>query len=246
MSIISKQSAYAGKIGEARKQFCKDYINKKEIWIAELSTILLDSILRSGKSTPCIKDCIYATCCNEYVEANIQEIESIVYYLYNNKIILKSFLNNYEIWKKKEKKILPIYNEYERLKHKYRASNFLSEKELEQFKQILPNQYYRLNIKCPFLENNHCLIYNIRPISCSAYYSVGAKTQCHPNSKEMPELVKADTQKYTRDCKYYYGKLDHAFYTLLPMGVYNVLNEGYTYLSRIKGIEDIGTVQSSF
>ena len=95
--------AYAGKLGKSRESFCQSYIKQKSKWIDAISQKLLKGIESEGKTTPCEQGCIYSTCCNEYVEANLQECEAIVYYLYQNGNILEAFLKNYEIWRQKEK-----------------------------------------------------------------------------------------------------------------------------------------------
>ena len=53
----------------------------------------------NGKTITCQKGCYF--CCDEFVEADIQECEAIVYYLYHNESALFTFLKNYPEWGEK-------------------------------------------------------------------------------------------------------------------------------------------------
>ncbi len=61
--------------------------------------------------------------------------------------------------------------------------------------EILLNSYYQLKNRCPFLdEENRCLIYPIRPLTCRAYINLGDPSVCPP---EM--INEADTSTYILD-----------------------------------------------
>lgn len=42
----------------------------------------------------------------------------------------------------------------------------------ERLKYMTMEEHHRTNIKCPFLINNSCSIYPVRPISCAGYHSL--------------------------------------------------------------------------
>lgn len=168
-----------------------------------------------------------------------QECEAIVYYLYQNEKILSAFLKNYKIWREKEKETLEIYKEREMLRLEIRAFRKPPVQKMERLKHGLPEQYFKLNMPCPFLKNNQCLIYEVRPLMCVAYYSVNPLELCNPLSTKMPKIKQADEIPFLYDRIFYYAKLDFPFFPLMPLGVYRIINEGYSYLSTIRGIGNI-------
>jgi len=239
---LNRKMAYAGKLGKSRESFCQSYIKQKSKWIDAISQKLLKGIESEGKTTPCKQGCIYSTCCNEYVEVNLQECEAIVYYLYQNESILEAFLKNYQIWRQKEKEALEIYRKRETLRREIRALKNPSIQKLQRMERSeneLMEQYYELNLPCPFLDNYQCLIYGVRPLMCVAYYSIDPFELCGPISMEMPKLKRAHLTHFLEDKVFYYAKLEFPFFLLMPLGVYRVISEGYSYLSTIRGIANI-------
>lgn len=239
---LNRKMAYVGKLGKSRELFCQSYIKKKRKWIEAITQKLLKEIESEGKTTPCKQGCVYSTCCNEYVEANLQECEAIVYYLYQNENILEAFLKNYQIWRQKEKEALEIYRKRETLRREIRALKnppIQKMQKMERLEDELSEQYYELNLPCPFLDNNQCLIYEVRPLMCVAYYSIDPIELCSPLSMEMSKLKRAHLTPFLEDRIFYYAKLDFPFFPLMPLGVYRIISEGYSYLSTIRGIANI-------
>jgi Fe-S-cluster containining protein len=52
----------------------------------------------------------------------------------------------------------------------------------------LSEKYLDMNISCPFLEDNRCLVYDVRPTSCSGHFSVSPPEWCWPEMKKKPVL----------------------------------------------------------
>jgi len=236
---LNRKMAYVGKLGKRRELFYQNYIKEKKECIEAITQKFLKEIENESKITPCKQGCVHSTCCNEYVDANLQECEAIVYYLYQNENILAAFLKNYEIWRQKEKETFEIYKERETLRREIRAFKKPPIQKMERFKHGLQEQYYKLNLSCPFLDNNQCLIYEVRPLMCVAYYSVDPIGLCSPISTEMSKLKRADLTSFFNDRTFYYAKLDLPFLPLMPLGVYRIISEGYSYLSTIRGIANI-------
>ena len=239
---LNRKVAYMGKLGRSRESFCQSYIKEKRKAIILITQKLLKAIESEGKTTPCKQGCIYSTCCNEYVEANLQECEAIVYYLYQNENILEAFLKNYEMWRQKEKEALEIYKNKQTGQREIRALKIPPIQKIQKMERLqdeLSEQYYKLNLPCPFLDNNQCLIYEVRPLMCVAYYSVDPIGLCSPLSTEMSRLKRADLTSFFNDRTFYYAKLDLPFVPLMPLGVYRIITEGYSYLSTIRGITNI-------
>jgi Fe-S-cluster containining protein len=236
---LNRKMAYVGELGKSRELFCQNYIKEKKERIEEITRQFLKQIENEGKTTPCKQGCPYSTCCNEYVDANLQECEAIVYYLYQNENILAAFLKNYEIWRQEEKETLALYRELETLRRQIPAFKKPPTQKVERFKHGLQEQYFKLNLPCPFLGNNQCLIYEVRPLSCVAYYSIDPIKLCSPLSTKMPTIKRADDIPFLNDEMFYYGKLDLPLFTLMPLGVYRIISEGYSYLSTIRELSNI-------
>ncbi|MBN1352176.1 YkgJ family cysteine cluster protein [candidate division KSB1 bacterium] len=52
---------------------------------------------------------------------------------------------------------------------------------LEATEEYVLEQYAQLKLTCPFLQNHLCTIYEWRPFSCRAYFSLSAPHFCQPN-----------------------------------------------------------------
>lgn len=50
------------------------------------------------------------------------------------------------------------------------------------------NEYVRKNIKCPFLIDNSCSIYEARPVNCRTYFSYGNPRSCEKEMFPSPTL----------------------------------------------------------
>ena len=141
-----------------------------------------------------------------------------------------------------EKEALEIYKRRETLRREIRALKNPSIQKLQKMERLeneLNEQYYKLNLPCPFLDNNQCLIYEVRPLMCVAYYSIDPIELCSQLSMKMPKLKRAHLTHFLEDKIFYYPKLEFPFFLLMPLGVYRVISEGYSYLSTIRGITNI-------
>jgi len=57
--------------------------------------------------------------------------------------------------------------------------------------QDLLTEYAGLNLPCPFLDENKCSIYPVRPICCASHHSVSPIEWCAPGSSEQPMIYEA-------------------------------------------------------
>ncbi|MDY6864044.1 MAG: hypothetical protein SV062_13785, partial [Thermodesulfobacteriota bacterium] len=48
--------------------------------------------------------------------------------------------------------------------------------------------YFDMNIQCPFLVDNICFIYDVRPLPCSGHYSVSPPDWCAPDTPQQPVM----------------------------------------------------------
>jgi hypothetical protein len=108
---LNKEIAYIGHIGKQRIEFCINYIKHKHVLLNRIPQEILKQIKECGEQVTCQKGCSF--CCLLYIEANVQECEAIVYYLYQNDNTLSLFLRNYPEWRDKMRQSGDIYKRCE-------------------------------------------------------------------------------------------------------------------------------------
>ena len=92
-----KSIAYKGKVGREREQFCIENYTKKKKTLLLIKESIKSLESEIEQSVTCQKGCSY--CCSLFIEATIQECETIVYKLYQKPEVLISFLQNYPKWR---------------------------------------------------------------------------------------------------------------------------------------------------
>lgn len=229
---LSREIAYRGKIGRRREEFCTEYIKHKKVLITRISKMQNDEAKAAGESITCRRGCPYSSCCMEYVDATVQECEAIVYYLYHNEKALRLFLSNYPSWRQKVKMIEDIFRAC-----KERSSTFMEVRQRDMGEA--GERYFRQKIPCPFLENNLCSIYEVRPYACAGYYVTSPLSHCDPDysgevpvKRHLPSLEVLNTE-------FYYEGLERPFLLCMQEAVYGILEQGYFYLSAIPGLEGL-------
>ncbi|HOQ43590.1 MAG TPA: hypothetical protein PK178_15620 [Smithellaceae bacterium] len=161
-----------------RRGFCGQY---RELLIQSRHNsykALVKTLTSKGERITCRKGCTY--CCFHYVAVPLAHGMVIVDYLHNKKESLKQFIHNYEKWHHKG----------------YDISNIIDHTRIQAFSSSMPihdiiavtrplsMRYLETNIPCPFLVNNSCLIYAVRPFPCSGQYSVSPPDWCSPATTE--------------------------------------------------------------
>jgi Fe-S-cluster containining protein len=231
---LSKTIAYDGKTGKKRESFCAGYISRKKDVMRQFHDVQTKAVKEAGQSITCKKGCQYSSCCMEYVDATIGECEAIVYYLYHNESVIRLFLKKYPKWLEKISKIkdsMAVLEEF---------SFDFADKHDE--KRMGPEiRKYRENKNmCPFLENNLCSIYEVRPYSCVGYYTVSPITLCQPDySGEISPVKNFFPVDEIADRSFYYESLKKPVLVCMQKCVYEILEKGYLYLSGIPGLEGI-------
>lgn len=142
-----------------------------------------------NKKPTCNKGC--DACCKYPIFVSKLEYETIKKWIDENlsddikKIIVENFYN----WES-------IFNKYKKQWQGQKVQEFYSDIIYKTFlddKQY--NEYTSENVKCPFLQNSLCSIYDVRPITCRIYYSYGNSKDC------SSELFPKGTISY--DCARY-------------------------------------------
>jgi hypothetical protein len=231
---LNKEIAYEGDIGKKRRDFCINYIEKKKGIIKELQADQIRAAAKDGEIITCPKGCAY--CCLLYMQASIQECEAIVYYLYQNESVLDTFLSNYKDWRKRLRKNGDIF--------KRCAQSWLNksapgagEDEYQKFVEET-KRYQRQNTPCPFLHNNLCLVYEVRPFTCVGTVASTPPEYCNPSNPNEPKIYWSRTSAVI-DKSFYYKEIEDVVLAFMPIMVYGILEDGYKMLSIVTGLKDL-------
>jgi Fe-S-cluster containining protein len=234
---LNKEIAYKGSIGRKRNDFCINYIKKKGEIISKLQADQIQTAAKNGEKITCQKGCSY--CCLLFMQASIQECEAIVYYLYHNKTALNTFLGNYKDWREGLRKNGDIFKRCAQLwidKNTPGAGVEAQQAFIEE-----AGRYQRQNIACPFLHNNLCVIYEVRPFTCAGTVAVTPPDWCNPSNENNPKLYQTRTPAVI-DKSFYYKEIKGVVLAFMPLVVYGILEDGYRMLSIMTGLEDLEEV----
>lgn len=229
---LSREIAYKGKVGRRREQFCIYSIRHKRDLIQQIDDEQNIAVKAIGKEITCRKGCYYTSCCMEYVDATVRECEAIVYYLYNHEIVLRLFVKKYKEWRNKVNAIEETMKTLEQLSFDLKIH---TQKRMEETSK----KYYESKIPCPFLNNNLCSIYEVRPYACSSYYVTTPLSQCHPDYLGEVKVTKPMPAEEITNTEFYYRGLERPVFVCMQKAVYEILEKGYFYLSKIPGLEGL-------
>ncbi|MBN1368957.1 MAG: YkgJ family cysteine cluster protein [Dehalococcoidaceae bacterium] len=238
--ILNNQAeAYSGITGSKREKFCQDYITKKKQVFKQIHAKQLDAVSKTGKTISCHNGCTY--CCMAYMQANIQECEAIVYYLYQNEQKLWHFINNYTVWREKLEQNGDMFI---RCGESWLGQCQPGGGEQEPASlQEMEVEYRRQNILCPFIIEGSCSIYEVRPFTCAAIVATSPPEWCSPASSEKPATHVIRVPEIF-DSGFYYGKIEGTVLAFMPLTVYSILKEGYKLLSGIPGLEGLDEISA--
>ena len=187
------------------------------------------------QSITCQKGC--AKCCILYVFATLQEAECIAHYLYRHEAVLQHFIAAYRDWRRG----LGVFgNKLPRLERLIARNLYgeLSAQEQERLDNDI-SDYAGLNITCPFLLDNACSIYEVRPFVCAGVVAVTPVEKClwgisGVNKGEYHRLG-FDLDK---DMPYFIRPRNSVLFGCLPELVHSLLEQGYSFLAGIEGLEE--------
>lgn len=229
---LNKVIAYKGKIGKMREDFCIRYIKHKKEVIKVIVRNLTNEVTAKGETITCHKGCSY--CCSQYIGGTLQEVEAIVYYLYNHETILNSFIKKYPEWRAKVRENEAVFT---RVAETFNET-FSSGRTLKNRQAYLEatKAYLNLNIPCPFLNDDICSIYEVRPWPCASVVAVTPGEWCSPANDNICEVRISNLVPKEMP---YFRELSRLVMTTIPLGVYEILNGGYIWLSDIPGLEGL-------
>jgi len=231
---LNREIAYKGDLGKKRKDFCIEYIKKKKEVYKEIEAEQQRAVSEAGETITCHKGC--GTCCVLFMQGTIQECEAAVYYLYENKEALSTFLKKYQVWRKKLKENNDIFKECARLWYDKSADGSPPEA-IRAFEEAT-TRYQQQAISCPFLHKDSCLIYEVRPFLCSGTVATTQAQYCGPKSTQKPKMYRTQIPALF-DKSFFYKEIEGYVFTFFPMTVYDILEGGYKTLAKMTGLEDL-------
>ena len=232
--LLNKEIAYKSTIGKKRKSFCIKYIEKKREILEQIRAEQLKTVSKDGETISCQKGCSH--CCLAYMQASVQECEAIVYYLYHNETALSTFLDNYTDWREKLRQNGDIFKECGQLWQN--KTNPGASEEAQLALQESESRYREQNIYCPFLLDDLCLIYKVRPFTCAGLVATTPPQWCSPLSPNKAKIY-ATRPSTVFDNSFYYKGISGTILAFMPLVVYGILKDGYKLLSNIPGLEGL-------
>ncbi len=233
---VNRAIAYQGKLGQIRRLFCEKYTRFKQAGLAEATASLRAEIESQGEHISCGRGC--AHCCYVYVFATMQEAECIVHYLYEHEEALQHFLHAYQDWSRRLSPVARSLPLLDRLQGRtLRGEATAGEK--EQFTAEL-TRYASQHAPCPFLIDNACSIYEVRPFVCAGIVSASPSDWCDRSNPRAGEARLYKTEfKLELDMPYFLKTKDRVLYGCMPEMVHELLEGGWVFLSRIEGLEGV-------
>jgi Fe-S-cluster containining protein len=104
--------------------------------------------------------------------------------LYKSKELLRQFVDRYEMWHRKGHS---ISKSIDRARNQALSSSMPIDRVIAETRP-LSERYLDMNIQCPFLEDHRCVIYEVRPLSCSGHYSASPPDWCAPAARQKPVI----------------------------------------------------------
>ena len=238
--IIEKEKEFSGDIGRLRKEFCLDFIRHKQESFHRIESEIAVQIAAQGETVTCHKGC--PACCVMYVEANVQECETIAYYLYERPLVMSHFLKQYEWWRERMRQLGEPFSHCEKVLH-LKQRKELSHYDRDVLFNVLP-LYHEANIPCSFLDDGFCSIYDVRPYCCANHYVTTpedwcrSENCCNPAFPHRPKVYMTDIDEIY-DCSFYHRRLSKPVIGFLPTIVYRILTEGLDYVVELTGITSL-------
>ena len=229
---FNRQCLYAGKIGKARELFCLGYIEFKRKMFQEIKTLQSKCAENHGTNISCIEGCHY--CCSQFIKASFQECEAIAYYLFNNESKLVDFYSVVNTWQAniyKHPSILQNLYDTERavLNRDWNPEN------VEKLSKTA-TEYTNLGIYCPFLHDNLCLIYEVRPWACASLIATTTAEYCNPHSNNAPNQYAISPLIIEPDL--YDDRLNDVLRTeFMPVTVAGIITRSILYYKSFAGLE---------
>lgn len=233
---LNQAIAYKGKTGEARANFCREYIERKKTTLKEIERDQNKQAGARGETITCRKGC--ANCCTQYILGTLQECEAIVYYLYQHEDVLADFIRAYPIWRNRVKQYDVAFKAV-----KGAVDRQIREGVTEANTQAYDEanvRFLMLNIQCPFQnKEGACSIHEVRPWNCAKPVATTPKEWCNPYTNKRNEKPSVYVSELVPEEMPYFRPMKALNVMLVHLGVWQILTEGYFWLSDIPGLEGL-------
>lgn len=227
---FTRQISYLGDIGAKREAFCRRYLEHKKRMLESISKAQIQKAKDMGKTISCHKGC--TICCDELVTISLQEGEAIAYYLYQHDMALSSFIKAFPRWLSEVSGHEEILTEAEDAK----SRGFDGQISFEQMQSISGEasvSYWKLHIHCPFLIDNQCSIYEVRPWACAALFSMEL---CTLSGEGKYYWLEAPPQI---ELPFWDDRLEVIYTGIVPNVVYRILTGSFLFLSQLPGLDKV-------
>jgi len=210
-----------GSYGAWRKEFCTKYLEMLIRIRKNTYNSFVETLTSEGEMITCRKGCTY--CCFEHMTVSVAHGIVIVDYLYKRKELLRQFVHNYEKWRHKG---YIISDSIDRIRIQVSSSVMSIDRAMAAVGP-LSARYVDINIQCPFLIDNRCFIYDVRPLPCSGHYSVSPPDWCAPDTAQEPIIHQLIPDKEDLSKIILLADPRFILYELtLPTMIYKLLTEG--------------------
>jgi len=175
---------------------------------------------QNGHKLPCHPGC--SACCKQAITANLFEAVLVGIYLIKYPETCDTFLEKYILWDKETKNTRDSFMDWAQQRY---AANFDDGR----------FRYTDFRAPCPFLVDDLCQIYPVRPYCCRSYLAISNNCEHPASPDEIPGFTGIDVGSYT-DFKQHNNKLLESLWghfgidqkrtrvRLLPDLVYRFLN----------------------
>jgi len=167
----------------------------------------------------------------------LQECEAIAFYLSCHESLLSNFLTRYPGWRAGVWESGDLFHRCEQLYDEMLLGG--SSKKRERDFQDALERHNEQRIVCPFLINDLCSIYEVRPSNCAGLFVTHSPELCHPQGSRKPRFSLTSIDDVVNDVSFYYKTLAKPVTLYMPVAVYRLLEEGFSYLAQFPGIDKI-------
>ena len=225
---LNREIAYLGLVGHLREEYCARFIQKKQEFFNDLYRQQEETIASNSETLSCYKGC--SRCCSLFIGASIQEAEAIVYHLYQNEDKLERFLNTYPEWRERVRESGDLFKKPAQDDKRKNIGDLAA--------------HAKLKIPCPFLQDDACSIYEVRPFVCAGLIVTTPPEWCdpkHPKHNKRKRYIISDSA--LADRTFYWKNLEKPVWSFMPIMVHDILEYG---LKGIPGISKMGDLLSRY
>ena len=231
---ISRLTAYEGRVGQERKEWCEHFIIWKTGQLNKITAGQKHIETSTGNRISCSKGCWF--CCSQYVGASLQECDAIVYWLHQHDDVREAFLTRYPVWRKHLRNHEDVFSQVNQA-----GSIMMSPPYDTSAREVFMQKaeaYGQLNILCPFLDNGTCSIYPVRPFVCASQVVISPPEHCKSSSESFPILLLGAPSPALQP-PYFRGSKDSVMFSPAPLLVYEIINGGFFYLNYLPGLNGL-------